>query len=137
MITSVYTRPTPLNQVISKSSKEIFTLLLNRQSASAQMNFNHNQKPYLHDVLSPSIFDITETADSVQILINYPATIRFLDLKRANNGKKKRYYTPIYNRPLYGHIYGSGYSLSNVINSVLLREYDNYFTNLKNALTVI
>ena len=70
-------------------------------------------------------------------MINYPGTIRFLDLKKANNGKKKRYYTPIYNRPLFGHIYGSGYSLSNVINSALNQEYKNYFNNLQNVMQTI
>ena len=33
-----------------------------------------------------------------------PIHIRFLDLKKTRSGKKKRNYTPIYNRYVYGYL---------------------------------
>lgn len=134
MITSLFTRDTPVNAVVAAAATDIFTRLLNRQSSIAEMDYNHHTSPHLHEVLSPSLVDIAQNSDGVNIKINYPATIRFLDLKKANNGKKKRYYTPIYNRPLFGHIYGKGYSLSAAINIALNQAYSNYSGNLKNVI---
>lgn len=134
MLTTLYTRSTPLNVIVASAAKEIFSLLLQRQSAIAEMDYNHHRAPYLHDVLQPSLAEITPNDDGVQVVINYPMTIRFLDLKKAKSGKKKRYYSPIYNRSLFGHVYGRGYSLSNVINSALYTEYQNYSQNIKNVM---
>lgn len=80
---------------------------------------------------------INNDSDQVHILLNYPATIRFLDLKKTKSGQKKRRYTPIYNRPLFGHLYGRGYSLSNMVNIALQQQYQNYFTNLKNVMQTL
>lgn len=137
MLTKIYTRPVPLNTTIADAGKEILTKLLTRQTDIARIDYRQRHAPHLADSLTPSLMSISSGADSVEILLNYPATIRFLDLKKAASGKKKRYYTPIYNRPLFGHLYGKGYSLSNVINAALQREYQNYTENLKNVLTSI
>ena len=135
MLTNVYTRATPFNEAVAAAAQEIFDLLLTRQAAIASMDYLRRSAPHLADVLAGKPFTVDSTTDGVKILIDYPATIRFLDLKKTAAGKKKRYYTPIYNRPLFGHLYGRGYSLSNVVNAVMQREYDNYYENLKNAFT--
>ena len=137
MITKLYTKNTPLNKTIADAGREILTKLLSRQTAIARIDYRQRNAPHLADSLTPSLLSVSTGEDSVEILLNYPSTIRFLDLKKAASGKKKRYYTPIYNRPLFGHLYGRGYSLSNVINIALQREYQNYTENLKNALTSI
>lgn len=111
--------------------------LLKRQSAIARMDYNQRHSPHLADVLTGMEAQVDRTDNEVQILLNYPATIRFLDLKKTRYGKKKRYYTPIYNRPLFGHLYGRGYSLSNMVNVALQQQYRNYFTNLQNVMKTI
>lgn len=137
MVTKIYTRTAPLNTTIANAGREILTKLLSRQTDIARIDYRQRNAPHLADSLTPSLLSINSGEDSVEILLNYPATIRFLDLKKAASGKKKRYYTPIYNRPLFGHLYGRGYSLSNVVNAALQREYQNYSENLKNAFTSI
>lgn len=137
MTTKIYTRPTPLNHTIAEAGRDILTKLLIRQTAIARMDYRQRSAPHLSDSLTPSILSIRSGENAVEIELNYPATIRFLDLKKAASGRKKRYYTPIYNRPLFGHLYGKGYSLSNVINAALQRDYLNYSENLKNALNAI
>lgn len=137
MITNLYTRITPINAIVADSAQTIFSLLLNRQSAIADIDYNRRKAPHLADELTPALVDITSGENDVQIQINYPSTIRFLDLKKSKSGKKKKVYTPIYNRLLFGHVYGSGYSLSNVINVAMHKEFDNYFNNLRNVMQTI
>ena len=101
--------------------------LLRRQAAIADRYYRRRNAPHLADVLLRSdLYEIKSDADSVRLEIDYPNTIRFLDLKKTRKGKKKRYYTPIYNRPLFGHVYGRGYSLSAVVNLAIRQEFDRY-----------
>ena len=101
------------------------------------MDYNQRHAPHLTDILSGIQPQVDRTDDEVQIQLNYPATIRFLDLRKTKYGKKKRVYSPIYNRPLFGHLYGRGYSLSNMVNLALQQQYRNYFANLQNVMKTI
>lgn len=44
------------------------------------------------------------TVQDTTVSIPYPVHIRFLDMKKTRTGKKKRAYTPIYNRYVYGYL---------------------------------
>ncbi len=77
---------------------------------------------------------IDHTDNELRIELSYPATIRFLDLKKTKSGNKKRRYTAIYNRPLFGHLYGRGYSLSSMVNLALQQQYRNYFSILQDVM---
>ena len=47
---------------------------------------------------------------NLQLKVNYPLHIRFLDLKHTRSGKKKRFYEPIYNKYMYGYLYSGIYN---------------------------
>lgn len=65
---------------------------------------------WLAENLASGIYQVTQTEDGANLKINYPARIRFLDLKKAASGKKKKVYHPIYNRPFYGFTYGYAFA---------------------------
>ena len=131
MLTHMYTRAAPINKIVGAKADEIFTKLIWRQKNIAKMDYNQRNPPHLVDSLLALKPRIETTDDEINIFIDYPATIRFLDLQKTKYGKKQSYYTPIYNRPLFGHLYGRGYSFSTIINLALQQEYRNYFTNLQ------
>lgn len=149
MLTEIYTRSVPLNVAVAETATDIMQLLIKRQTAIAQIDHEPHLKPptkqkaqshsgpHLKDRLSAMQPQIGTSSDQVRILLSYPATIRFLDLKKTKSGNKKRRYTAIYNRPLFGHLYGRGYSLSNMVNLALQQQYRNYFTNLRNVMQTI
>lgn len=138
MITDTYTRSKPINQIVAEGYNEVIPTLLAEQYKIANRYYLRRTSPHLADVLVGSgMYEVKSDSDSVQTKINYPATIRFVDLKRTRKGKKKRYYTPIYNRPLFGHIYGRGYSLSAIVNMAIRDEFDRYlevFRELDNTI---
>ena len=59
--------------------------------------------------LSSRPFSVMRTAAGARLLINYLIRIRFLDLKLTKRGRVKDRYYPIYNKPLYGFVYGYAY----------------------------
>jgi hypothetical protein len=60
-------------------------------------------------MLSGRNFNVMASSARVQLIINYISTIRFLDLKKTAKGGKKRNYVSIYNKILYGYLYGKTY----------------------------
>lgn len=107
--------------------------LLKRQAVIAAQDYLQRTGNLLSRLSSP-IYTSTDNADGFDITIDYPATIRFLDLKLTAAGKKKRYYTAIYNRELFGHVYGKGYSVSNVISLAVHNRIFKYAQRLEAVL---
>lgn len=42
--------------------------------------------------------------NGTRIELSYPIHIRFLDMKKGRNGKRKKRYAPIYNKYVYGYL---------------------------------
>lgn len=110
------------NQSFANFAAEVLTdtgnRLLEQQAGIASTYLN--KTGYLSGRLSAKPFKVTESGDGATMIIEYPDYIRYLDLKKAPSGKKKKVYYPIYNKPLYGFIYGYAYKrlrfgLSNTI----------------------
>jgi hypothetical protein len=78
--------------------------LLKQQSDIADIYLHHTG--WLAEKLASGIYTVVSNADGANMTINYPKYIRFLDLKKTRSGRKKKVYHPIYNRPLYGFVYG-------------------------------
>jgi hypothetical protein len=74
-----------------------------------QRTFLHRQSGNLERMLGGRNFNVITSSGRVQLIINYISTIRFLDLKKTAMGKKKRNYVQIYNKVLYGFLYGRTY----------------------------
>lgn len=89
MITDTYTRSKPINQIVAEGYNEVIPTLLAEQSKIANRYYLRRTSPHLADVLVGSgMYEVKSDSDSVQAKINYPATIRFVDLKRTRKGKK-------------------------------------------------
>lgn len=55
-------------------------------------------------------FAVMKSSAGARLVISYMKQIRFMDLRLTAKGKKKRLYHPIYNKPVYGYIYGYAYN---------------------------
>lgn len=135
--------------MVATEGRSVIQKLLSTQTEILNFYYRRRKAPHLADSLTMSIATIETDSDTVRFELDYPKTIRFLDLKevasryevqedtnkrRAVAFKKKSRYYPVYNRPLYGHIYGKGYSLSTIINSALNQEYQNFKQALENVI---
>lgn len=61
---------------------------------------------WLSEKLLSGISTVLSNDDGANLIIKYPDYTRFLDLKKARSGRLKKVYYPIYNRVLYGRVYG-------------------------------
>lgn len=54
-------------------------------------------------------FHVKKGASGSNLVIDFLAQIRFMDLRKTAKGKNKKIYHPIYNKPLYGFLFGYAY----------------------------
>ena len=74
-----------------------------------ERTFLHRRSGALASMLGGNNFNVMASSARVQLIINYISTIRFLDLKKTASGGKKRNYVAIYNKVLFGFLYGRTY----------------------------
>ena len=77
-----------------------------------------------------SALEQTPTVSNMRLSIRYPRYIRFLDLRRGNGGRRKKYYEPIYNKYVAGYLYGGvyrrlRYALSGYVTRTITRTLNN------------
>ena len=60
----------------------------------------------IENSLTAQIAHVQKNAGGATLTFDYLVYLRFLDMKRSKSGKKKRVYGPVYNRPLWGFVYG-------------------------------
>ncbi|MDA3821324.1 MAG: hypothetical protein PF450_01740 [Bacteroidales bacterium] len=82
--------------------------LLHEQSGILETYFNRRSGTLARHLKSRP-FHVKRNSTGVSLTIDYMAQIRFMDLKKAASGKKKKIYHPIYNKPVYGYLFGYAY----------------------------
>lgn len=79
-----------------------------QQSLILKSNYR-KQTGLLSGNLSSSPFSVMRTAVGAKLIMSYLIRVRFLDLKLTAKGRVKNRYYPIYNKPLYGFVFGYAY----------------------------
>lgn len=63
-----------------------------------------------------------------KIEVKYPKHIRFLDMKKGRNGKRKKRYAPIYNKYVYGYLKAEVYrKLNRLVPNVMINTIEDTF----------
>lgn len=132
MVTHRFTQSEPVSRRVASEARTILNKLLRVQHQTLTQDYVR-RTGQLASALNAGIYTISDTDDSLDIRIRYPSTMRLLDLKKTRYGKKKKYYTAIYNRNLYGHMLGKGYSLSTVMNLAIHHDVSGFFEDLHTA----
>ncbi len=66
----------------------------------------HSGSGHLSRFLSTKPFTVNARGSGVILTLNYPLAIRYMDMKKDKYGKIKKHYDPIYNKIVWGYIYG-------------------------------
>jgi len=107
MITAKYT-----NRDIAAMAEEVFYRTgekVTAQQSGILKAYYKRQSGALQSNLSSRPFSVMRTSAGARLLISYLVRIRFLDLKFTRHGTVKNRYHPIYNKPLWGFVYGYSY----------------------------
>lgn len=119
-------------RVLTGAAKEI----LQEQREAVRIYYNRRSGKIMQD-LSDAIASVRPTAGGTTLFFKYLIDLRFLDMKKTASGKKKKVYGPVYNRILWGHVYGNiipqlRFGLNRSIEVEIideLKESYNQFTN--------
>ncbi|MCW3784935.1 hypothetical protein [Plebeiibacterium sediminum] len=82
--------------------------VLKQQLSIARSSYNRRSGS-LFSKLSQKSYSVKNKTVNPSLVIDYPKHIRFLDMKLNGKGIPKETYAPIYNKPLYGFIFGYAY----------------------------
>lgn len=88
--------------------REVAVDLFKEQAETAALYLNERTGELLQHLRSAP-FTVAQSQGLVSLQLKYILKVRFLDLKKTGKGKKKRNYTPIYNKLVWGFIFGSLY----------------------------
>jgi hypothetical protein len=91
-------------QVYNKGAKALFA----EQLGIAHYYLN-TRTGGLEQHLASFPFNIKISNGSYELELLYQLKVRFLDLKKSKKGKPKNFYEPIYNREVWGFVYGRIY----------------------------
>lgn len=103
-----YQKDLAFNQYAREVYEEGAKALLKEQLETSRTYLN-TRTGGLQSHLSSSPYTVSSSEGSVHLQFMYQLKVRFLDLKKTAKGKKKKVYTPIYNRLVWGFVYGRIY----------------------------
>lgn len=78
--------------------------ILSEQEARVYAYYNE-RTGHIGDSLQNQAFRVIKMGDGAVLQFDYLVDLRFLDMKTTATGKKK-IYGPVYNKPLWGYVYG-------------------------------
>ena len=115
--------------------KSLMQEMINTQSNIARSAYKQHSSPSLYEKLKPDIATVSTSGGELNININYPLTIRLLDLKRGRANKEKTNYTPIYNKILFGYLFGRSNSLADRFRVELFERWQAHYRELNAIMT--
>lgn len=80
-----------------KQQRGILSTYYNRRTGTLQSHLQ--SRPFL----------LKKSSEGTNLILEYLAQIRFMDLRKTSKGKNKKIYEPIYNKPVYGFLFGYAY----------------------------
>jgi len=97
--------------------------------------FYNEQTGHIRESLTDQVYKVQKSASGVQLLGSYLVDLRFLDLKTTAMGKKKKLYGPVYNRPLWGVVYG--YLLGTLQYGLTEQVRTEIFEEIKESINIL
>lgn len=104
MLSNQYNRQMLYSEFTAKVLRNAAGMILKEQAKNIEAYFNYQSGHTINSLYEA--FMVTRSGGGASLKFDYLIDLRFLDLKHTASGKKKKVYGPVYNRPLWGHVYG-------------------------------
>ena len=105
MISDQYIRGMLYSEFTAQVLQNAAPKILSEQEARVYTYYNE-RTGHIGDSLMNQAFYVQRLGTGATLEFNYLIDLRFLDLKTLASGRRKRVYGPVYNRPLWGYVYG-------------------------------
>jgi len=105
MLSDQYKRQMVFNEFAAQTAQTAAVKILKAQALNVGYYYNE-RTGHIRESLNAGIASIQKSGSGVNLSFDYLIDLRFLDIKTTALGKKKKLYGPVYNRPLWGIVYG-------------------------------
>ena len=105
MISDQFTRGMLFEQFTAQVLQNAAPKIMSEQADRVELYYNPRTN-HIVDSLRENTFRVLNSGGGASLEFGYLIDLRFLDLKLTASGKKKKLYGPVYNRPLWGYVYG-------------------------------
>lgn len=105
MISEKYIRGQLYSQFTAQVLQNAAPNILREQADRVETYYN-KRTGQIASQLRNQAFRVQTSGNGAILDLNYLIDLRFLDIKLSRLGKKKKVYGPVYNRPLWGYVYG-------------------------------
>ena len=96
------------NKYAADVMRRVAVDLFDEQARTASLGLEE-QSGQLMEHLRSAPYSVNESNGGVFLQLKYILKVRFLDLKKTRRGNTKTNYTPIYNRLVWGFVFGDLY----------------------------
>ncbi len=104
MISDQYQRQMVYSEFTARVLRNAAGMILKEQAKNIDSYLNYRTGHTINSLYDA--FIVTKSGSGAVLHFNYLIDLRFIDLKRTASGHKKKVYGPVYNRPLWGYVYG-------------------------------
>ena len=104
MITESYIHGMACQEFVSRVLQNVAPRITSEQSKRVYTYYN-KRTGHIGRQLNSQNFSVVKSGGINELRMNYLIDLRFLDMKTTKYGRKK-IYGPVYNRPLWGYVYG-------------------------------
>lgn len=105
MITDQYIRGTLYQEFVAQVLQHAAPMIMSEQAERVAAYYNE-RSGHIYDALMNQSFRVQRMTGGAILDFDYMIDLRFLDIKTTALGRKKQVYGPVYNRPLWGYVYG-------------------------------
>lgn len=105
MIADKYIRGQLYSEFTAQVLRNAAPKILSEQADRVYSSYNE-RTGHIGESLQNQAFRVIKMGDGAVLQFDYLIDLRFLDMKTTATGKKKKVYGPVYNRPLWGYVYG-------------------------------
>jgi Na+-transporting NADH:ubiquinone oxidoreductase subunit NqrC len=110
MLTTEYTQGMVFSAFTEKVLRQTAPEILQDQKKNVEAYYN-KRSGRIASELNNSIIQLSSSSGASTLTFNYLVDLRYMDMKRTKEGKIKKIYHPVYNRILWGYVYGYMYSM--------------------------
>lgn len=134
MISAKYNKALINREFITELANETASDIYEVQTNIAKSHANSGK---LYRYLQQKPFTLSNSGFGMRLAMSYPVRIRYMDMKKdPKTGKKKKNYQPIYNKIVWGFIYGYlykqlMYGVSQQMNQAIINRLESSGFKLK------
>ena len=92
-------------EFVAQTLQHAAPMIMSEQAARVSVYFNE-RTGHIYESLESHTFKVLRMGSGATLSLGFLLDLRFLDMKTTAAGRKKKVYGPVYNKPLWGYVYG-------------------------------